>query len=75
MSLNGDTPTIAALTDADELPRCRVCGHLITSPASVAAGIGQTCRRRLRRALIDAEPEVVAAVFAALAVLSCGEVA
>lgn len=50
--------------------RCCVCGHIITSAASIRAGIGQSCRRRLYGALRGAEPEVVAAVLAAIANLS-----
>lgn len=29
--------------------RCRVCGRVLRHPASVAAGIGPSCRRRERQ--------------------------
>lgn len=32
-----------------EVPRCSVCGHIITSAESIRTGIGRDCRRQLRR--------------------------
>ena len=42
MSRAGDTSTV---------PRCAVCRHVITARASIEAGIGRDCRRKLRREL------------------------
>lgn len=47
--------------------RCRMCGHVIYSRESVAAGIGRDCRRRLLRALAVADVAVVDAFRLALA--------
>lgn len=49
---------MGAVASADTTPRCRCCGHVITSEESIAAGIGRDCRRRLRRGLTHASPTV-----------------
>lgn len=62
--------SLTSSTDADDRPRCVICGHVITCEASIAAGIGRDCRRALSRALERAEPEVVTAILAGVAALS-----
>lgn len=69
-AVDDDAFRIPPTSDADGLPRCVACRHRIYTPESLAAGMGAECRRRLRRALRDADPEVVAAVLAAIAALS-----
>ena len=53
-----DTTSIVLSVDADTQPRCLACERLITSPASIAAGLGRDCRRRMNRGLRDASPTV-----------------
>lgn len=47
----GDTHSVSQGSDVERQPRCLMCGHIVTSAESIAAGLGRDCRRRLRRGL------------------------
>lgn len=45
-------------------PRCLLCRHQISSDASIRAGVGTNCRRRLRRLALEAvDPKVLRDLF------------
>lgn len=48
MSIATDAPTVCPAED--NRPRCRRCGHVVFTAASVQLGIGLACRRALARA-------------------------
>lgn len=49
---------MGTVASADTVPRCRCCGHVITSEESIATGIGRDCRRKLQRGLNTGSPTV-----------------